>query len=529
MGSCPYCQSVTYPGDTICYSCGRVLANLRSKSFAMEQQFNHGSKETTYKMTKKPTGRGVIQTHTGRSKNIMKRRWNKSRLLVVVVFLAFVFTSPVVQEATIGQIASIKETLYLKAAPARVYPMEVDYEVTKTIQAQNNGAEGYLVESLIIPSDVASLNGSEQQYAYTDNSSAMLTTNLQSIASVNVIINGGAPIAVPLDGLPIRSAEDKIITAAGHEVWWPGYGPDGEQCGVSSCVKVQLNLAPGQSASIAMTVGLKSTSYSWWDSGRVDSRINGIDEGIKMGTSGNFDDMSLRDAFGESQQYRGQKWYDRGVSPILDSRSLGGWAINAQNDDVTALSNQIIQSLPEGESENAYGYARAVFDYLHANAEYDRNAPIIARSGPECLAAGLGDCDEQTNAFLSLLRVKGMPGWYAFGALTDANFLEWEAHAWAYIQLPFSEEYCAERNIVLSQCYVQGQVDVVNNKWLLHTPTAYVAWIEQPDASGDLLNAYYQPAWYTTGVDRSPPVYTSVVSEMNGGSYRVPVLAENLG
>lgn len=278
-----------------------------------------------------------------------------------------------------------------------------------------------------------------------------------------------------------------------------------------------------------MTVGLKSTSYSWWDSGRVDSRINGIEEGIQMDTSGTFDDISLRDAFGESQQYRGQKWYDRGVSPILDSRSLGGWAINAQNDDVTALSNQIIQSLPEGENDNAYGYARAVFDYLHANAEYDRNSPIIARSGPECLAAGLGDCDEQTNAFLSLLRVKGMPGWYAFGALTDANFLEWEAHAWAYIQLPFSEDYCIEHNIVLSQCYVQGQVDVVNNKWLLHTPTAYLAWIEQPDASGDLLNAYYQPAWYTTGVERSPPVYTSVVSEMNGGSYRVPVLAENLG
>ena len=495
----------------------------------MEQQFNHGSKETTYKMTKKPTGRGVIQTHTGRSKNIMKRRWNKSRLVVVVVFLAFVFTSPAVQEATMGQIASIKETLYLKAAPARIYPMEVEYEVTKTIHAQNNGAEGYLVENLIIPSDVASLNGSEQQYAYTDNSTAMLTTNLQTIISLKVVISGDDPIVVPLNGVPIRSADDKITTTAGHEIWWPGYGPESEQCGVSSCVKVQLNLAPGESASIAMTVGLKSTSYSWWDSGRVDSRINGIEEGIQMDTSGTFDDISLRDAFGESQSYRGQKWYDRGVSPILDSRSLGGWAINAQNDDVRALASQIILSLPQGESENAYGYARAVFDYLHANAEYDRNAPIVARSGPECLAAGLGDCDEQTNAFLSLLRVKGMPGWYAFGALTDANFLEWEAHAWAYIQLPFSEEYCLEHGIVLSQCYVQAQVDIVNNKWLLHTPTAYLAWIEQPDSSGDLLNAYYQPGWYTSGIDRSPPVYTSVVSEMNGGSYRVPVLAENLG
>lgn len=495
----------------------------------MEQQFNHGSKDTTYKMTNKPTARGVIQTHTGRSKNIMKRRWNKSRLLVVVVFLAFVFTSPVVQEATIGQIASVKETLYLKAAPARIYPMEVDYVVTKSINAQNNGGEGYLVENLIIPSDIESLNGTEQQYAYTDNSTAMLTTNLQTITSVNVIIDGGTPIAIPLNGLPTRSAEDKITTPGGHEVWWPGYGSDSEECGVSSCVKVQLNLAPGESASIALSVSLRSTSYSWWDSVRVDSRINGISEGINMATSGTFDDISLRDAFGESQQYRTQKWYDRGQSPILDSRSLGGWAINAQNDDVTAISNQIIQSLPEGESDNAYGYARAVFDYLHANAEYDRNAPIIARSGPECLAASMGDCDEQTNAFLSLLRVKGMPGWYAFGALTDANFLEWEAHAWGYIQLPFSKDYCTERNIVLSQCFVQAQVDVVNNKWLLHTPTAYLAWIEQPDASGDLLNAYYRPGWMTSGVDRSPPVYSSVVSEMNGGSYRVPVLAENLG
>ena len=48
MGTCPYCRSVTLPGDTICYTCGRVLANIRSKQFAAEQQFNQGSIETTY-------------------------------------------------------------------------------------------------------------------------------------------------------------------------------------------------------------------------------------------------------------------------------------------------------------------------------------------------------------------------------------------------------------------------------------------------------------------------------------------------
>ena len=527
MGSCPYCRSVTYPGDTICYSCGRVLANLHSKRFALEQQFNHGSKDTTYKMTKKPTARGVIETHTGRSKNIMKRTRNKSRLVIVVILLAFVFTSPVIQEATIGQIANIKETIYLKAAPARIYPMEVEYVVEKTIVAENNGNEGYLFENLIIPTDVHSLNGSEHHFTYTDDSAPLDSVSLQEIKKIEVIINNEAAINVPFNSLPTKSVDEKIITTSGHEVWWPGYGEGADYCGVSSCVKVKLNLAPAQIASISLAVTLQSTSYSWWDSGRVDSRIDGIQEGISMETSGTFDDV--RDSFGDSQQYRSPKWYDRGVSPILDSRSLGGWAINAQHDEVIAISEQIIQSLPEGESENAYGYARAAFDYLHQHTEYDKQAPIIARSGPECLAAGTGDCDEQTNAFLSLLRVKNMPGWYAFGALADADYNEWEAHAWGYIQLPFSESYCIDHNIVLNECYVQAQVDVVNNKWLLHTPTAYIAWIEEPDTNGDLLNSYYSPGWMTQGVDRSPPVYTSEVLEENGGRYRVPVLAEILG
>ena len=36
------------------------------------------------------------------------------------------------------------------------------------------------------------------------------------------------------------------------------------------------------------------------------------------------------------------------------------------------------------------------------------------------------DCDEQSNAFMSIMRVKGIPTWYVFGALTDPQFNEWE-------------------------------------------------------------------------------------------------------
>ena len=102
------------------------------------------------------------------------------------------------------------------------------------------------------------------------------------------------------------------------------------------------------------------------------------------------------------------------------------------------------------------------------------------------------DCDEQTNAFFSLLRTKMIPGWYVFGALTDSTFTYWEAHAWGYILLPMDDEWCEARNIVIDDCYVEGSVDVVNNKWLLHTPTAYIDWIEIADASGNLINSYFE-------------------------------------
>ena len=91
-----------------------------------------------------------------------------------------------------------------------------------------------------------------------------------------------------------------------------------------------------------------------------------------------------------------------------------------------------------------------------------------------------------------------------------------------------SDEWCAERNIVLDDCFVEGSVDVVNNKWLLHTPTAYIDWIEEADATGNLINNYYKPGSYSNSIDRTRSFSTLDVPETTGGTYQIKKLPENL-
>ena len=78
--------------------------------------------------------------------------------------------------------------------------------------------------------------------------------------------------SIPLLGNPVKPIGDKITTADGHEIWWPGVGVGEDMCSVDICVKIKLNLAPGETASFTFAVSLTSTSYSWWSStSRVDS------------------------------------------------------------------------------------------------------------------------------------------------------------------------------------------------------------------------------------------------------------------
>jgi hypothetical protein len=91
-----------------------------------------------------------------------------------------------------------------------------------------------------------------------------------------------------------------------------------------------------------------------------------------------------------------------------------------------------------------------------------------------------------------------------------------------------SESWCNSRNIELDSCFVEGSVDVVNNKWLLHTPTAFIEWIEEADPSGNLIKSYYAPGNRCCDVDRTRSYSTLEITESTGGTYQVKKLAENL-
>tara|TARA_B100000900_G_scaffold106743_3_gene88605 strand:+ start:1849 stop:3429 length:1581 start_codon:yes stop_codon:yes gene_type:complete len=524
MGACPYCRSATLPSDTICYSCGRVLPKGDRGSYRLEQQFTKkkGNKESTYMMAAKPSRRGVVQTHTGRQRNIMKRRKNRFRSFAMLGLVAFVLLSPQAQEAVFGEFGGFEELIQSQIAPYHVYPNEATYTLSKISEVSANGFAS-VSENILIPPTVHSSLSGTAQFVYTDSNEAQSPSVLQQTLQITVVIDG-QDINVPIDGMPHRGYGSAITTTNGHEVWWPSVGSGDDQCPMAKCVKVRSNFQDGGSLRYEFVIHVQAASYTWWDDSRVKSIVPGKDSGINADNSGTFADLASRGNGVRQAQFGGDYWYDRGGS--------AGYAINAQDAIVMATADAISSSLPEGSSENAYAFSRATFDYLHAYVTYDREAPSPARSGPACLAAGTGDCDEQTNAFFSLLRTRGIPGWYAFGVLGDPFYSNdgWEAHAWGYIQLPLKDSWCEERNIVIQTCFVEAQVDVVNNKWLLSTPTAYVDWIEEADSSGGMVYNYYHPIDSETSpgvsIDRTRDFETQGTVELTGGTYKIKKYAE---
>ena len=91
----------------------------------------------------------------------------------------------------------------------------------KTIDVVNNGGEGYLSENLEIPRDVSSLYGESTMFEYTDGSEPLMTQSIQVINQIELILNG-VSYDIPLLGEPARMPDDKLLTADGHEIWWPG-------------------------------------------------------------------------------------------------------------------------------------------------------------------------------------------------------------------------------------------------------------------------------------------------------------------
>ena len=537
MGTCPFCLVSTLEGDTICFSCGRVISGASGMVSRERGEFQRGS----------TTGarRGLAPRQ--KSKPRMRRRGKKSSRLyqiMTISIIAFAMTSADAKEFLMGQWAEFQDAIGDAIGPEFSYPREAEYTLVRSVSLWNNGSvNAELVEAVAIPQDVYDY---ELGAGLSVNGELREKVLIQEIKSVTVLIDGES-INVPLNGATI-SYENAQTTAQGSKIWWPQTDPDATSsdenkvCLHGPCVRFNTIIPPGQQTSTckftdAMTgvakdtmchkrvdfvVTMKSKSYTWWNSATISSLVEGKQWGVNAEKSGTFADIPNRESGIRSNTFlQSQKWYDRGGNDYaIDGTGAAPHVIQA--------SSNVMANLPADKKENVYAYARAAFDYMADSSSpgfvrYPSAQELVTmggtpRSGQQCLADGIGDCDEQSNAYMSIMRVKNVPTWYAFGALTG-TFERWEGHGWAYIMIPMSEEYCNSVNIPINSCYIEGPVDVVNRKWLTHTPTEYIDWIEEAGSGnkGERVNGYYTVGQGCGTANNEPKLCTeqSPGSELN--------------
>ncbi len=476
------------------------------------------------------TSRRKINPKKESKKGIRKRR-NRINQLGLLGLIAFIFLTPDAKQFMLAKWAEAQEYLMEAAAPAQVFPLEAEYTVIRTIDIRNpSGNIGTLVESIPVPKDVTSNEGSAGSFEYEDGQ-FIANSMIQEVVNMELRIDGEV-ITIPPEASPKLEKDNAIQTQSGYLVWWPSMSSNAQnKCAHGDCIRVEMPLNPGEEDSFDFVVTVKSKSHTWWHSTRIDGRLDGKSEGVSVERSGTFDDISNR-GYGERTDSFGayKYWYDRNVGS-----SNHKWAIDGRNTTaptVYQVAASIEASLPSNLKDNVYAYARATFDWLNSHIPYDISAPIVSRSGEHCLVAGMGDCDDQSNAFMSIMRVKNVPTWYVFGALTGPDYSQWEGHAWAYVLLPLSDEWCSEQGIVLESCYVEGSVDVVNRKWLVHTPTAYIDWVEptpevvNPNAVN--VDGYYGGGSMSYGMERMRSFSTEGEPILTGGTWNNKWLAEVL-
>lgn len=379
------------------------------------------------------------------------------------------------------------------------YPVETTYTLERKASWANEIGEPRSVrETIPLPFDVWSGYDNEDLMRYHDGGNHLFGERVQTIHAIELIIhaeerlvdvNGNISwntiarenLTIPVENRSALSASEAHVVA-GSQVWWPDYGNGNEKCGYRSyaptpCLKILSTMEGHDRVTMTMNVNLTASAYAWTPTG-VSSVVPGRSIGISKSSSGEYEDLT---------SYTTATHRDFGENPLAHPNQ--GGLIDGTHVAIVNAAMAIEANLPDAYKNNTYAFARATFDYLVAQLTYDTEASTTPRTGPQCLTAGTGDCDEQTNAFLSILRVKEIPGWYVFGALTNPQYNEWEGHGWGMIALPFNDATCED--FADYTCYISGAVDVVNRKWLIHTPTAYIDWIEQPDPTGAMVSEYY--------------------------------------
>jgi hypothetical protein len=92
--------------------------------------------------------------------------------------------------------------------------------------------------------------------------------------------------------------------------------------------------------------------------------------------------------------------------------------------------------------------------------------------------------------------------------------------------IPMSEEWCENNDVILDTCYIEGSVDVVNHKWLVHTPTAYIDWVEKAPWSN--VDGYYSGGSISGSDFKRVRSFTTESYDVSGGNWKNVWVGEEL-
>ena len=510
---------------SICETCGRIVSGASGLQSRISRTSSIGGVQPTPRARKGPAPGSAMggrpppvmpaevrrrqeqmyrQAPNEIPRRLVRRKRERRNATVALLLVAVMLFTPA-QDPLMDGFDEYFNDIFDLMTPSHEHPVEAEYTFRSTYQFESgpNTDGSDFMYKLPIPSPKRTSYGYESVMFSSTDGTQIPSEVLQNIVEMKV------GVSIPSENIPlnpgaVREKSNAIQMADGYsQIWWPAPGgSEAEDCQYGRCLiwegtipaatQNEIDNNPTRVvATLVVDYTIHSFAYSWWQDADLPSNVLGMTggNGISKSTSGTFSDLDnigiqyYTNAFGDKTQF-----YDR---------SGGGsdYAIDAESSIVIEIADMIQSSLPPEDQDNVFAFSHAAFIWVRDNIQYAKGLET-ARSGPACIQAEKGDCDEQSNAWMSIVRTKRVSTWYEMGILGSGDFSQWEAHGWSNIALPLSEETCNERNIEPTSCYIIGAVDVVNNKWLLYTPTVYSNFIQKATHSSDDIDSVYTRIYY---------------------------------
>jgi hypothetical protein len=525
MPRCPHCMAPMSGRFSICETCGRIVSGASGLQSRISRSSSIGGAPSSPRARRGPPPGSAMggsppppmpaevrrrQEQMYRNatdevpRRLVRRKRERRNATVALVMVAVMLFTPA-QDPLMDGFDQYFNDIFDLMTPSHEHPVQAEFTFRSTYQFESGPSTtgSDFMYKLPIPLPERTSYGYESVMFSSTDGTQIPSEVLQNIVEMKVGVSTPSE-NIPLNPGAVREKSNAIQMADGYsQIWWPAPGGSGtEDCQYGRCLiwegtipaatQNDIDINPASViATLVVDYSIRSFAYSWWQDADLPSNVLGMTggNGISKSTSGTFADLDntgiayYTNAFGDKSQF-----YDR-------SSDGSDYAIDAESSIVTEIADMIHSSLPPEDQDNVFAFSHAAFIWVRDNIQYAEGL-ALARSGPNCIQAEKGDCDEQSNAWMSIVRTKRVSTWYEMGILGSGDFSQWEAHGWSNIALPLSEDTCNERNIEPTSCYIIGVVDVVNNKWLLYTPTVYSNFVQKATHSADDVDSVYTRIYY---------------------------------